>query len=381
MTDAAARQTSRYVSQAPFQPEDDDAANVPNPPNFMARLRAQRLAYLAFGVLLTLYAMLPFIEVLAPYDSETRNPDAIYAPPQSVHLFHNGEFRGPFVYGYSARVNEETFKREFTIDKTKVQPLRFFCAGEAYHFLGFIPANTRLICAAPGESLFLLGSDRLGRDVLSRVLYGGRVSLTIGLFGVTISLVLGVFFGVLAGYVGGWVDTVILRIIETLRSLPELPIWMALAAALPAAWSPLWIYFGITLILGLLDWPGLARAVRARVLALREEEFAIAARLMGASPARIMTLHMAPNFMSHLIASATLAVPAMILGETALSFLGLGLKPPVTSWGVMLNEAQNLAVLEVYPWLLTPLIPVVVVVLAFNLLGDGLRDAADPFSR
>jgi peptide/nickel transport system permease protein len=221
----------------------------------------------------------------------------------------------------------------------------------------------------------------LGRDVLSRVLYGGRVSLTIGLFGVAISLVLGVLFGLLAGYLGGWVDSAIQRLIELLRSLPELPLWMALAAALPVTWSPLWVYAGITVILGLLDWPGLARAIRARVLALREEEFTVAARLMGASPWRIMTRHLAPNFSSHLIASATLAIPGMILGETALSFLGLGLRAPVTSWGVMLNEAQNLAVIEVYPWLLAPLAPVVAVILAFNLLGDGLRDAADPYAR
>jgi peptide/nickel transport system permease protein len=259
--------------------------------------------------------------------------------------------------------------------------LRFLCAGEAYRFLGLIPAHTRLVCAPEGGALHLLGTDRLGRDVFSRLLYGARISLTIGLIGVVISMSLGVLFGLAAGYLGGWIDAAILRLIEFLRSLPELPLWMALAAALPVTWSPLWVYAGITVILGLLDWPGLARAVRAKVLTLREEEFTVAAKLMGASPWRIMTRHLVPNFSSHLIASAALAVPGMILGETALSFLGLGLRPPITSWGVMLSEAQNLAVIEVYPWLLAPLVPVVLVILAFNVLGDGLRDAADPYAR
>jgi peptide/nickel transport system permease protein len=324
---------------------------------------------------------LPFIEIIAPYDPEARDNDRIYAPPQSVRLFHDGAFIGPFVYPQTASVNLETFKREYALDPTKPERLQFFCEGSPYHWFGLIPATLRLVCPADGAALNLMGTDRLGRDVLSRVLYGGRVSLTIGLFGVAISLVLGVLFGLLAGYLGGWIDNAIQRLIELLRSLPELPLWMALAAALPVTWSPLWVYVGITVILGLLDWPGLARAVRARVLALREEEFTVAARLMGASPWRIMTRHLAPNFSSHLIASATLAIPGMILGETALSFLGLGLRAPVTSWGVMLNEAQNLAVIEVYPWLLAPLAPVVAVILAFNLLGDGLRDAADPYAR
>jgi peptide/nickel transport system permease protein len=371
----------RYVNPAPFDVDADDTQVAPNPPGFFARLRRKRLAYLALAFLVMSYAMLPFIEIIAPNDPEARDNDRIYAPPQSVRLFHDGAFIGPFVYPQTASVNLETFKREYALDPTKPERLQFFCEGSPYHWFGLIPANLRLVCPADGAALNLMGTDRLGRDVLSRVLYGGRVSLTIGLFGVAISLVLGVLFGLLAGYLGGWIDNAIQRLIELLRSLPELPLWMALAAALPVTWSPLWVYVGITVILGLLDWPGLARAVRARVLALREEEFTVAARLMGASPWRIMTRHLAPNFSSHLIASATLAIPGMILGETALSFLGLGLRAPVTSWGVMLNEAQNLAVIEVYPWLLAPLAPVVAVILAFNLLGDGLRDAADPYAR
>jgi peptide/nickel transport system permease protein len=236
-----------------------------------------------------------------------------------------------------------------------------------------------LVCPAEGGTLFLLGTDRLGRDLLSRILYGARISLTIGLLGITLSFILGITIGGLAGYYGGWVDNIAQRVIEVFRSFPEIPLWMSLSAILPVTWSPMWIYFGITIILGLLDWPGLARAVRPKLLALREEDFCTAAQLMGASPARIIGRHLLPSFTSHLIASATLSIPAMILGETALSFLGLGLRPPITSWGVLLAEAQNINVVALYPWLMLPVIPVIIVVLAFNFLGDGLRDAADPY--
>jgi peptide/nickel transport system permease protein len=215
--------------------------------------------------------------------------------------------------------------------------------------------------------------------MLSRIIYGARISLTVGLIGITISFILGVILGGLSGYYGGWVDTVVQRLIEIIRSFPELPLWMALSAALPVTWSPLLIYFGITIILGLFDWTGLARAVRSKLLSLREEDFATAAVLMGASPKRVIFRHLLPSFTSHLIASATLSIPSMILGETALSFLGLGLRPPITSWGVLLNEAQNINVVALYPWLMLPVVPVIVVVLAFNFLGDGLRDAADPY--
>jgi peptide/nickel transport system permease protein len=215
--------------------------------------------------------------------------------------------------------------------------------------------------------------------MLSRVLYGARISLTIGIVGISISFVIGLTLGGLAGYYGGWIDSLVQRLIEIIRSFPELPLWMALSAILPVTWSPLLVYFGITIILGMIDWTGLGRAVRSKLLALREEDFATAAMLMGASPSRIIARHLLPSFMSHLIASATLSIPSMILGETALSFLGLGLRPPITSWGVLLNEAQNINVVALYPWLMIPVVPVIVVVLAFNFLGDGLRDAADPY--
>jgi peptide/nickel transport system permease protein len=203
--------------------------------------------------------------------------------------------------------------------------------------------------------------------------------MTVGLIGIAISFIIGIVLGGISGYYGGWIDTVIQRMIEIIKSLPELPLWMALSAALPVTWSPIVVYFGITIILGLLEWPGLARAVRSKLLSLREEDFCTAAQLMGASPSRVIGRHLLPSFMSHLIASATLAIPAMILGETALSFLGLGLRPPIVSWGVQLNEAQNINVVALYPWLMLPMVPVIIVVLAFNFFGDGLRDAADPY--
>jgi peptide/nickel transport system permease protein len=236
-----------------------------------------------------------------------------------------------------------------------------------------------LVCPASEGQLFLLGTDRLGRDMFSRIVYGARISLTVGLLGIVISMLLGVVIGGIAGYWGGLVDTLVQRLIEVVRSFPDLPLWMALSAILPVTWSPVAVYLGITVILGLLDWPGLARAVRSKLLALREEDFCLAAQLMGASPKRIIFRHLLPSFSSHLIASATLSIPGMILAETALSFLGLGLRPPITSWGILLNEAQNINVVALYPWLMLPVVPVILVVLAFQFLGDGLRDAADPY--
>jgi peptide/nickel transport system permease protein len=332
------------------------------------------------GVFLgVLYFSILISEMLAPYELSTRHTDFIYAPPQTVHFFHDGRFVGPFVYGLDYKLNMENLRRDYTEDRTQVQPLRFFCRGDAYEWWGLIPADIHLFCPANGGTVFLAGTDRLGRDVLSRIIYGTRISLTVGLVGITISFVLGMLIGGLAGYYGGWIDNLTQRSIEVLRSFPELPLWMALSAALPVTWSPIVIYFGITIILGLLDWTGLARAVRSKLLAVREEDFVSAALLMGARPSRIIWRHMMPSFMSHLIASATLSVPNMILGETALSFLGLGLRPPITSWGVLLTEAQNINAVVLYPWLLIPVVPVILTVLAFNFLGDGLRDAADPY--
>lgn len=376
-----------FVSEAPFDPEMTETITPEQERYYLAsqwrlmwwKLKRHRLAVISGVVLLVMYGSIVMSEILAPYNLHSRHSAFIYAPPQEVNLFHEGRFVGPFVYGTTVRLDLETLKREHTENPEKVQPLRFFCLGDGYKFWGLIEGRFHLVCPAEGGTFFWLGTDRLGRDMLSRIIYGARISLTIGIIGITISFTLALFFGGLAGYYGGWIDNVVQRLIEVLRSFPELPLWMALSAALPVTWSPILIYFGITIILGLLDWTGLARAVRSKLFALREEDFCTAAVLMGAKPRRVIGRHLLPNFLSHLIASATLSIPGMILGETALSFLGLGLRPPITSWGVLLNEAQNMNVVALYPWLMLPGVPIVIIVLAFNFLGDGLRDAADPY--
>ncbi len=298
-----------------------------------------------------------------------------------MHLFHDGSFVGPFVYGLQYKLNMTNLRREYTADTSRVEPIRFFCRGDSYAFWGLITGNFHLVCPAQDGTLVPARHRPAGAGHAVAHRATARASRSPSAWSASPSAsAWASMIGGLAGYYGGWVDMVSQRAIEVLRSFPELPLWMALSAALPVTWSPLLVYFGITLILGLLDWPGLARAVRSKLLALREEDYVAAAKLMGAKPRRIIGRHLLPAFMSHLIASATLSIPNMILGETALSFLGLGLRPPITSWGVLLNEAQNINVVALYPWLMLPVVPVIVVVLAFNFFGDGLRDAADPYS-
>ncbi len=376
-----------YVSTAPFDPnsvevmtEEQERVNQASQLRLMWwKFKRHRLA-LASGIFLAVfYGMILICEFLAPYNLHTRNVDFIYAPPQRVHFFHEGNFIGPFVYGRTMTLDMDTLKRNYADDPSDVEPIRFFCRGDSYYFWGLFESNWHLVCPAEDGQLFVLGTDRLGRDVLSRIIYGARISLTIGLLGVTVSFVLGIVIGGLAGYHGGVFDLVVQRLIEVLQSIPSIPLWLSLAAIMPATWSPILIYLGITVILGLLDWTGLARAVRSKLLALREEDYVLAAQLMGARSSRIIGRHLVPGFMSHLIATATISIPGMILGETALSFLGLGLRPPITSWGILLTEARSVSVIAFYPWLLLPTIPVILVILAFNFLGDGLRDAADPY--
>ncbi len=384
---AKADTVEHFVSDAPFDPRAAERLTPEQERYFMAsqwqlmwwKLKLHRLAVVSGAFLLFLYATVLISEFLAPYAVHTRNVGFIFAPPQGLHLFHDGRFVGPFVYGMDYRLNMKKLKREYTVNTNRVQPVRFFCRGDEYNFWGITTSKLHLFCAAKDGTLFLLGTDRLGRDVLSRIIYGTRISLTIGLVGITFSFVLGMIIGGIAGYFGGLVDIVIQRMIEILQSFPQIPLWMALSAVLPLTWSPLLIYFAITIILALIEWTSLARAVRSKLFALREEEFCTAAKLMGAKPSRIIGRHLLPGFMSYLIAAATLSIPNMILGETALSFLGLGLRPPITSWGVLLNEAQNINIVVLYPWLMLPVVPVVLTILAFSLLGDGLRDAADPY--
>ncbi|MER9067422.1 ABC transporter permease [Mesorhizobium sp. M0902] len=376
-----------YVSIAPFDLQSVEAMTPEQSKVFQAsqlrlmwwKFRRHRLALVSGIFLAALYFGILICEFLAPYDLHTRNMDYIYSPPQRVHLFHNGQFVGPFVYGRQMTLDMDTLKRNYVEKQDDVQRIRFFCKGDSYRFWGLIEGDRHFVCPAENGQLFLAGTDRLGRDVLSRIIYGARISLTIGLVGISFSFLLGIVIGGLAGYHGGIFDLIVQRIIEVLQSIPSIPLWLALAAIMPITWSPILIYFGITVILGLLDWTGLARAVRSKLLALREEDYVLAAQLMGARSSRIIGRHLIPGFMSHLIATATISIPGMILGETALSFLGLGLRAPITSWGILLTEARSVSVIAFYPWLLLPMLPVVLVILAFNFLGDGLRDAADPY--
>ena len=346
------------------------------------KFRKHHLAMAAGMVIVALYVVAVFCEFLAPYTLNHRQVAYAFAPPQRLQFVSDeGVHLWPFVYGIKGVRHPETLRKFYVEDREQRYAIRLFVRGAPYRFWGLFETDIHLFGVDDGGTLFLLGTDHLGRDLLSRIIYGSRISLTIGLVGVTLSFVFGLVIGVVSGYYGGWIDNLIQRGIEILRSFPSIPLWMALAAALPSSWSPLQIYMGITVVLSFIGWTGLARQVRGKILSLREEDFATAALLAGASRWRIMTRHLLPSFMSHIIVSLTLAVPGMILGETSLSFLGLGLRPPVTSWGVLLKEAQNVQAVAFQPWLLTPVVFVIITVLAFNFVGDGLRDAADPYSR
>ena len=346
------------------------------------RLRKHRLAMVAAGVLGLFYFVVIFANFLATSDpalSEARRGEL---PPQRVHFF-DGFKPGLFVNAVSGFRDPVTFKRVYVIDKDTKYPVRFFARGYEYKFLGIIRMDWHLLGVnsplKAEETIYLLGTDVQGRDVWSRLMLATRISMLIGLVSVVISLVLGVVLGGISGYYGGWMDLVIQRVIEILRSIPTIPLWMGIAASVPRDWSIIKIYFAITIIISLIGWTTLAREVRGRFLSLRDEDFVTAAELAGASRMRIIFRHMAPSFMSHIIASTTLALPAIIISETSLSFLGLGLRPPAISWGVMLQAAQNVQTIALTPWLMIPALPVIVAVLAFNFLGDGLRDAADPY--
>jgi peptide/nickel transport system permease protein len=348
------------------------------------RFRKHRLAVASGIVIAAFYLAVLGAEFLAYSDPNTSEAQRSLMPPQPIHWFDDGRFR-PHVYGFKGARDPKTFKRVYQADPSQKIPIRLFGQGFEYRFLGLIPMSRHLIGVDPGwdaaGTIFLLGTDVQGRDLWSRLMYGTRISLTIGLLGVSMSLVLGVVLGGLSGFYGGVTDTVIQRVIEILRSIPTIPLWMGLAAALPRDWSILQIYFAITVIISLLGWTELARVIRGRFLALREEDFVVSARLVGCSQMRTIFVHMVPSFMSHIIAATTLALPAMIISETALSFLGLGLRPPAISWGVLLQQAQNVQTVAITPWLMIPAVPVIIVVMAFNFLGDGLRDAADPYGR
>lgn len=345
-----------------------------------------RLAVIGLFVMIIIYLIAAFCEFVAPFSPNAYNADAPYAPPQRIHLIDRspgGTHVGLFVYGYTEHLDQETLKASFTVDKSKVVPLTFFArSDQPYRLWGLIPAHRHLFGPKDGHTkVYLLGADENGRDLLSRLIYGTRISMSVGLIGVGLAFVLGLVLGGISGYFGGRTDTLIQRVVEFFLSLPTLPLWMGLAAALPSDWGALQRYFAITIILAIIAWTGLARVTRGRFLSLREEQFVTAARLDGNRAGRVIFRHMLPSFTSYLIASLTLSIPGMILAETSLSFLGLGLQAPVVSWGVLLQDAQNIRVVATAPWLMLPGLAVVIAVLALNFVGDGLRDAADPYKR
>jgi peptide/nickel transport system permease protein len=350
---------------------------------FWLKFKKHRIAIASLVVIILMYLVAAFADFIAPSDPNATNARFTYAPPQGLSLMLDGSFR-PHVHQLKMTLNTESMRREFTPDPMKPVSISFFVpAQQPYYLLGFIPMRTKLFGLTnptPGDSMYIFGADRLGRDIFSRVVHGAKISLSIGLVGVFMSLILGVTIGGISGFFGGWADLAIQRFIELLRSIPTIPLWMGLAAAIPVSWPPLRTYFVITLIVSLIGWTSLAREVRGKFLSLRNEDFVIAARLDGMSELGIIFHHLVPSFISHIIATLTLAIPSMILAETALSFLGIGLQPPIISWGVLLQEAQNIRAVAQAPWLLfTPAAAIVISVLSLNFLGDGLRDAADPY--
>jgi peptide/nickel transport system permease protein len=328
-------------------------------------------------ILAIFYLMALCSPVVAPYETERKFIDHIFAPPHRILFDRENGFH---THALRRIQDPRTLESHYEIDSASTVELGFFVPGKPVRLLGLIPVDWRLFGPRdPAQPFFLIGADAYGRDVFSRIVHGSAISLSIGLVAIGVSFVLGVAIGGLSGYAGGKVDLVLQRLIEIVGAFPQLPLWLALATVIPDEWSPLQTYFGITVLLSLIGWEGLARVVRGKILSLREEDYAHAARLLGASSGRVLFRHLIPGFTSHIIVALTLSIPGMILGETALSFLGLGLRPPVVSWGVMLQDCMNIQVITVYPWVLTPALFIIITVLAFNFVGDGLRDAADPY--
>ena len=346
------------------------------------KFRRHRLALIGGGVLLLLYLLAIFCDFVTPYSVTQRFSDTIYRFPTRIHWFHDGGLRWPFVYGTSSARDPETFELIFEEDKSERYPIRFFVRSEHdYRLLGLFPTNIKLFGVEVPGAIHLFGTDSIGRDLFTRTICAARLSLSIGLVGVFISFLIGIILGGISGYFGGAADMIIQRVIEFLIAIPTIPLWLALSASLPRDWPVVRVYFGIVIILSLISWGGLARVVRGKLLELRELDYTMAARVAGMRELTIIWRHLLPNFASYLIVYISLAIPDVILGETALSFLGLGLRSPAVSWGVLLQKAQNIRSVAIFPWMLIPALFVVVTVLAFNFLGDGLRDAADPYKQ
>ena len=379
-----AQQATR--SKAPVELQDKEKIFVASQGQLMWwKFRKHKPAIAGGIIILVFYLLAAFCEVIAVDDPKNFSRIHTYAPPQRIRFVDQGRFQlRPFVYALEGVRDPVTTRVTFTFNPERKYPIQFFARGAPYKLWGLWEADLHLITIDnyDGEgTLFLLGTDKMGRDVWSRIMYGARTSMSIGLVGVFMTFAFGITIGGFSGYYGGLFDAIVQRVIEFIRSLPSIPLWMALSASLPDDWQPIRVYFAITIILSILNWTGLARVVRSQFLALREEDFVMAAQLAGAGEARIVFRHLVPAFLSHIIASITVSVPGVILAETSLSFLGLGIRPPAISWGVLLQEAQNLRAVATAPWVMTPGLFVVIVVLSYQFLGDGLRDAADPYAR
>jgi len=346
------------------------------------KFKKHKLALIGSAILGFFVFVALFAEFLSPYTSTARTPNYLHGRPQVLHFVDaEGKFHlRPFTYALTAAMDPQTFLLEVKEDTSEPWPVYFFIKGDPYEMWGLFESDVHLFGVQEGH-LHLLGTDQLGRDILSRLFHATRTSLTIGVVGLFISFFLGLIIGGISGFFGGGIDDAIQRFIEFIRSIPTLPLWMALAAALPKEWSPQRVYFTITILLGLLGWTHLARRVRGKLLSLREEDFVVAARIAGSSNARIIARHLLPSFLSYIIVDLSISFPYMILAETSLSFIGLGLRAPVISWGVLLQDAQNVQAIALYPWLFTPVAFVIISVMAFSFVGDGMRDAADPYSR
>lgn len=348
----------------------------------MRKFRKHKLAMASTILLLIFYIIAIFGNFVAPQGTEQYDGGYVNCGPTPVHWFHDGKLIGPFVYGLKTERDPETYMLMFTEDTEQVYRIRFFTQGDKggeYKLFGLIPSNLHLFEAEEGGKVFLFGTDSMGRDLFSRVVLGAQISLFIPIVGMLLTLVLGLFMGSLAGYFGGWVDTVIQRLVEVVRSFPQVPLWMALSAAIPKTLKPAQVFMLMTLILSLISWPDLSRVVRSKFISVKKEDYIMAARISGAPVDKVITRHMIPSFTSYIIVNMTMAIPGLIIGETTLSFLGLGLRSPATSWGVLLQETNKLETVMFYGWKLIPMLFVFLTVLAFNFMGDGLRDAADPY--
>jgi peptide/nickel transport system permease protein len=369
----------------------DEKIAVATPATLMWwKFRKHKLAVISCIFLIFMYLMAIFCEFVSPYLPDETSVTYKSAPPSKIHLLDTqGKLHAPFVYGMEMSRDKETLRPIYTENPDVIYPVKLFTQGPTYKFWQLWETDIHLFGLpfqpdVPQEDqprIMLFGADRVGRDMFTMTIYGARISLSIGLIGVFLSLSVGIVIGGISGFYGGFIDNFIQRIIEFIRSIPQIPLWMALSAALPLEWPVLKVYFAISLILSLVGWTSMARVVRGRFLAMREEDFILSARLTGSSEGRIILVHMVPSFLSYIIATLTLAVPYMILSETSLSFIGLGLRAPAVSWGVLLAEAQNVRSISLTPWVFWPAVAVISTVLAFNFLGDGLRDAADPYAR